>query len=267
MQGGDRSGKENIDTDDMVIPRLALTQGVSNEVQEGLVSQGHFWHTILEEDWGKEIDDLVIVHHSKRYVLWEPRHMSGGILARASDGKNWDPQFAGMSWEIQPYKDQPRHKVKWSIPEGDLSVGRDIGLGAWGSTDPDNPDSPPAATLTHVLVCVRLSRPDDGPFTILLQRASEKIGKGLLTKINLDKAPIYGMVFKLSCQTEDGPTGDDFNNYKFVKNGYVADRDVYEQLRELNERLTAEGVKVDDSTADGSANSGDAEGDDGGDDY
>jgi len=265
MAGEDQSGKESIGMDDMVIPRLALTQALSEPVENGDVSPGHFWHNVLEEDWGEEIDDLVVLHYSKRYVLWSPRHMGGGILARASDGKNWDESFRGMSFEVQPSKDRPRHKVQWEIGD-DLRVGRDIGLGAWGSSDPDEPDSAPAATLTHVFVCISLSRAELGPFTILLQRTAEKTGKDLLTKINLDKAPIYGQVYKLSAKTDNSPSGD-FFNYKFTKAGYVGTEEEYAACREFNDRLTKEGPKIDDGTEDGVGGGKAGTSDDGGDDY
>ena len=255
----DASGKENIGTDDMIIPRLALAQSVSEPVEEGLIRAGGFWHTILEEDWGTEIDDLVVLHYSKRYVLWSPRHMGGGILARSSDGRRWDDQFIGMEWEIQPYKDQPRHKVKWKIE--DAAVGRDVGLGRWGTTDPDNPDSAPAATLTHVLVCISLSRIDRGPFTVLLQRTAEKTGKDLLTKINLDMAPIYGQVYKLSSKVDNGPSGDYFN-YKFAKAGHVGTAEEYELCKEWNKQLSSTAFKIDDSTEEG-VGGGDSGSDDG----
>jgi hypothetical protein len=255
MQKDAGSGKENIDTEDMIIPRVALTQSLSDQVTEGLVGIGHFWHTILEEDLGETLEDLVVVHHSKRYVLWSPRHMGGGILARASDGRNWDKQFVGMKFEVQPSKDRPRHKVIWEIDSA--PVGRDVGLGAWGTTDPDEPDSPPAATLTHVLVCVLLSRPEIGPFTILLQRTAEKVGKDLVTKINLDQAPIYGQVYKLSCK-DDKAGNNEFLNYKFTKNGHVGTEDEYEACKKWNDMFTELGVTVDDSKDLEGANKGGA---------
>lgn len=262
-------GKENIDTSDMIVPRMALMQALNEQVEQGLVGPGNFWHTILEESFGSELDDLVVVHHSKRYVLWSPRHMGGGILARASDGKHWDPQFVGMSFTVKPSKDRPRYEVEWKIDSPE--VGRDVGLGAWGTSDPGdgktegNPDSPPAATLTHVLVCVLLSRPDIGPFTILLQRSAEKTAKDLLTKINLDSAPIYGQIYKLTAKTDTGPSGD-FYNFKFTKNGHVATEAEYEAAKRWNEMFTLTGVKTDEGEAEGAA-SGGGERDSGGKDY
>lgn len=241
---GRASGKENIDQSDMLIPRVALMQSTHPEVEEQKVQAGRFWHTVLEEDLGPELDDLVIVHHSKRYTLWKPRHEGGGILARASDGRHWDPQYRGMTFEIQPDKNRPRHKVTWAISK-DGRVSKDEGLGAWGTSDPTNEDSQPAATLTHVLVCVRAKAMHMGPFVILLQRTSEKVAKGLLTKVNLDPAPIYAQIYKMGVKTDSGPSGD-YKQYTFVKNGY-APEELIDKLEELNVQFTTAGVKYDES--------------------
>lgn len=263
MKQDEGKGKKNIDSGDMVIPRVALTQSLSEAVEEGKVAPGHFWHNLLEEDLGTELD-IVVVHHSKRYVLWSPRHMGGGILARASDGKNWDAQFVGEKFTVKPSKDRPRYEVTWEIDSPE--VGRDVGLGAWGTSDPAEPDSPPAATLTHVLVCFVPDRPEIGLFTILLQRTAERVGKDLLTKINLDKAPIYGQVYTVTAKTDNSASGDYFN-YKFTKNGYVMDAELYEEFKKMNAQFDEEGVKVDDSK-DGEGGGGTStEKDDGGKDF
>lgn len=251
----DRSGKDNIDQDDKIIPRVSLMQGTHDEVEQGLVLAGSFWHTLLEEDLGEEIDDLVIVHHSKRFMLWRPRHEGGGVLARASDGRNWDVQFRGMEFEVAPSKDRPRHKVKWKISE-DGKVGRGIGLGDWGTSDPENVDSQPAATLSHVLVCVSLSKLHLGPFVVTLQRTSEKPARKLLGAIDMDMAPIYGQVYRMYAKDESSPSGD-YKQYAFSKNGHVQDQEIYERLKGFNEVFTQEGVKYNDATDDdGGSDSG-----------
>lgn len=228
----------------MVVPRVALMQSTHPEVEEQKVAAGNFWHTVLEESFGPEVDDLVIVHHSKRWTLWKPRHDGGGILARATDGRHWDVQFRGMEFEVSPDKARPRYKVKWAIGK-DGRISKDDGLGRWGTSDPANEDSQPAATLTHVLVCVRAGHLEQGPFVILLQRTSEKVAKGLLTKVNLDPAPIYAQVYKMGVKTDSGPSGD-YKQYSFAKNGYASE-DIIDQLEELNKRFTEAGVKYDES--------------------
>lgn len=237
------SGKENISRDDMVIPRVALTQAVSDEATDGRCEVGNFWHTVLEEDLGPDLN-LIIVHQSKRYTLWNPRHSGGGVLARASDGKTWDSDFEG---EIQPYKDDKRKKVKFSVKAGD-KVGRDIGLGKWGTLDPDNEDSPPAATLSYVLVCIAPDRPEVGPFVILLQRSAEPVARQLLTKINLDPAPLYGQIYTVGSKDQASDQGG-FKQFTFAKNGHVQDAESYELAKTFHEQFQSTEVKFDESAA------------------
>jgi len=240
---GAKSGKENIERGDMIIPRVALAQSTHEWVEEEKVKAGSFYHTVLEQDLGKSLDDLVIVHHSKRWNLWKPRHEGGGILARASDGRHWDDQFRGMEFEVQPDKNRPRHRVKWRISE-DGEVGRDVGLGAWGTSDPENPDSQPAATLSHVLVCVSLSRLHEGPFVVLLQRTAEKVARGLLAKVGVDPAPIYGQIYRMGSKQDSSPSGD-FYQYVFNKNGYVPDETTFNRLQSMHEEFARMEIRYD----------------------
>ena len=244
MQEDAHTGKENIARDDMVIPRVALMQAVSEQVQENKAESGNFFHTVSEEDLGDEID-IVIVYHSKRYTLWNPRHAGGGVLARATDGQHWDADWKG---EIAPYKDRPKYKVALEVKAGE-KVGRDIGLGRWGTLDPENPDSPPAATLTHALVCICPDRLEMGPFVVLLQRSAEPVAKMLLSKVSIDPAPIYGQVYTMGSKVAASSTGDGFNQYTFTKNGHVQDADLYAMLKEQNASFTERGVKFDEKSA------------------
>jgi hypothetical protein len=263
-------GKENIDRGDLVIPRVALMQSVHKEVEEGKAEAGSFYHTILEEELGQDIPDLVIVHISKRYTLWNPRHAGGGILARADNGREWNEPFQNKEFEVQPDKGRKNYKVKWNTG---TKVGRDIGLGMWGTSDPANEDSPPAATLTYVLVCFIMSRMDLGPFVILLQRSAEPVGKNLLTKVKLDaNAPLYGQVYKLGQKVQGSPSGD-FFQYTFAKNGYVPDEQLFTSLEEQFKQFDAMAFKYDDAEDDpaqgasGDNGSGGAVGGTGGDQY
>lgn len=250
------SGKENISRDDMVIPRVALTQAVSDEATNGLCDVGNFWHTVLEEDLGPDLN-LIIVHQSKRYTLWNPRHSGGGVLARASDGKTWDSDFEG---EIQPYKDDKKKRVKFTIKAGE-KVGRDIGLGKWGTLDPANEDSPPAATLSYVLVCVAPDRPEVGPFIILLQRSAEPVARQLLTKINLDPAPLYGQIYTVGSKDQASDQGG-FKQFTFAKNGHVQDAELYELAKTFHAQFQSTEVKFDEGAAQAEAEAERGTGDD-----
>lgn len=246
-------GKESIQKDDLIIPRVALTAAISPAVVDGLCVAGHFFHAVTEQDLGPEMR-IVSLLHQRRYTLWKPRWQGGGILARASNGRTWDiPNqiFDG----IQPDKARPKYLVKWETGE---RVGRDEGLGAWGTSDPENEDSAPAATLAHVLLCVNIDDPDMGPFAIFLQRSAEPVGKQLLTKIDLDRAPIFGQIYRMGSKNAKNASGDDFFQYTFTKDGYV-NADQYEEFKALHMSYKEGAFKVDDSTdldADVSSGSG-----------
>lgn len=240
MRQDSRLGKENISQQDMVIPRIALLQAVHPEVMEGRGDNGNFWHTVNELDLGPEIDDIVWLHISKRYTLWNPRHAGGGILARASDGINWDQPG---EFQISPYKDRPKYTVTLQTGK---KVGKDIGLGAWGTLDPENPDSPPAATLTYALAGIRANNPEMGPFVVLLQRSAEPVARMLLSKIQLDPAPLFGQVYRMGSKVQPSNNGD-FNQYTFTKNGHVQTQEQYEEFKKLHEGFAATGVKFDET--------------------
>lgn len=242
MRDDARMGKENIQADDLIIPRVALTAAISPAVVDGLCEAGHFFHAVTEEDLGPEMR-IVPILHQRRYTLWKPRWQGGGILARSSNGKTWDVPDQTFD-DIQPDKARPKYKVTW---ETGREVGRDIGLGRWGTSDPNNEDSAPAATLAHVLLCVNLDDLAMGPFAIFLQRSAEPVGKQLLTKIDLDRAPIFGQVYKMGAKNAKNAAGDDFFQYTFTKDGYV-DADTYSKLKELHEQYSKGAFKVDDST-------------------
>lgn len=250
MRDDARDGKENIDTSDMIIPRVGLMQAISPEVMDGRAASGNFFHTINEEDLGPKLK-IVMLHHSKRYTLWMPRHAGGGIIARASDGQHWDADF---SVEFAPYKDQPKKKVKYEAKKGD-AVGRDVGLGRWGTMDPDNEDSGPAATLSHVFVARCLEHMELGPFVIFLQRSGEPVARQLLSKIQIANAPIYGQIFEMTSKQASGDSGD-YNQYAFAKDGFVVDEAMYTEFKEQNGVYRRLGVKTNEEAPDEGGNGG-----------
>lgn len=247
MQGA-TDGKEDIDNADLIIPRVALLQGISPSVMAGLGENGHFWHTINEMDLGPELEIVPIIYR-KQVTLWNPLHMGGGIIARSSDGKVWDSDF---DVQVAPYKDLPKKLVRYAAKRGD-SVGLPnvpgSGLTAWGSADPENEDSGPAATVSHVFICRALDHMDIGPFAIFLQRSAERVGKELVTKIKTDKAPIYGQVLKLTCRTVPNDAGQEYNKPHFAKAGWVQDEATFRALMEEHNVFKTTSFRVNDEDA------------------
>lgn len=244
MQNAD-SGKDNIDTADLIIPRVALLQGISPPVMAGLGENGHFWHTINEVDLGDELRVVPLLYR-KQYTLWNPLHMGGGVVARSTDGKHWDSDF---DVQIAPYKDFPKKLVRYAAKKGD-PVGRDIGLGAWGSMDPENPDSGPAATLSHVILFRALDHMHLGPFVVFLQRSAEPVGRQLATKIKLDNAPICGQVYRMGRKSASNSANQEYNQYTFTKDGYVDSEALFLKLQEESQMFRTTNFRTNDEDAD-----------------
>lgn len=255
MKGAD-SGKDSYDASDLIIPRVALMQGISPAVMSGEAENGHFYHTINEVDLGDSLRVTPLVHR-KQWTLWMPLHMGGGVIARASDGAHWDADF---DVQVAPYKDMPKKLVRYAAKKGDL-VSREVGLGAWGSADPENEDSGPAATLSHIFLFRALDHLDLGPFVVFLQRSSERAAKMLLTKIQIDKAPIYGQVYVMGHSTESNKANQEYNQYTFRKDGYVPDEALFREFGEEHTLYKTTSFRTNDEDAQaegGDAGAGDA---------
>ncbi len=84
-------GTENIGMEDMDTPRIKLMQGLSPELESHSdLRIGHFFHTANDLSLGASFR-AVAVYTDQRYILWRPRDMGGGILAREMLGRKARP--------------------------------------------------------------------------------------------------------------------------------------------------------------------------------
>ena len=223
-------GKESIGKDDVVLPRLSLCQGLSPQVEDKRATLGQFWHNIEERGFDGPLNIVAVAHH-KRFVLFDPQRGDGGrILARASDGVNWDVK-EDFTVNIA-VKGKPENVV-WSTKAGTVSAS---GLASWGSSDPSDSGSPPAATEVHSYICVDVDNMDRGPFVIDMQRSANKVAKAWNSKILAAKAPIFGQVYSLTSESVTGPSGG-FQQWKIAGAGFVKTQELYDQLKEQSEKM------------------------------
>lgn len=244
MRGDVGKGTENLGTGDYEMPRIKLLQGLSEELQafDGLKA-GMFFHTLAEKPLGKQVEGgfslpIVPLYISKRFVLWNPRHAGGGILARSDDAVHWNPPSG--QFEVKLYKDQDK-KAIWKLAPTVAASGLD----AWGSYDPTDPKSQPAATEVFVIVAGLPTEPDYSPVALMLQRTALGPAKKLNGKLKISRAPIFGQVFDMSSWLDDR-NGQKFNNYRFTASGFVEDTDAYAAYRDLHEQFKVTGVQVKD---------------------
>lgn len=236
----DKAGKgtENLTSQDVEMPRLKLLQGISDELTifDG-VKSGEYFHTLAEKSLGSKLE-FIPIYQEKCYVLWRPRPPidQGGILARSDDGINWN-QGADQSFTVKI--DKKGTMVTWKT--GKTVEGS--GLANWGTYDPSDPNSQPAATLCYKMAVLLPEFLELGPMAMLLQRSAVKPTKKLLGKFKMSGAPIFGHRILMESFVDNG-AGGDFNNYRFTSNGFVADKEECDRYEVMHEQFKKTGVKT-----------------------
>lgn len=256
-------GAENISREDLDTPRLKLIQGISPELQEfDDLRAGNFLHTASEFIFNEPFE-AVPVFMDKRYILWRPRDSGGGILARADDFVHWAPSHGKFT--VQLDKVQGGDTVTWEL----APTVEDSGLANWGTMNPNDPNSPPAATLMYSYVLAFPDMPDLIPAVLTFQRSSIKQGRRFNNKIKMltskpQEFPIFGCKFLFSSFVDRNGQGKEFMNINVRSAGLVEDPDLYDEYRNMHFTFRDAGLQIkdlesaqDDIVDEGSGDEGD----------
>jgi len=210
LKGNERTGMEGMGRSDFKVPRILLTQALSPQIKSHNATNGHFWHTGINQSLG-ETFLFVPIAASKRVVLWKPRKEGGGILAMSRNAKEWD---VGANHEF---------KVRW---EGSDVVWKtksnveDSGLLEWGSANPREHGSPPAATLIYEYLAYLVDHPNWSPVVMGLYRTAVPRAQQFNTTLYMTGKPINSIAAQCSSE-EDVRDAGEFYNYHFKLAGYV----------------------------------------------
>jgi hypothetical protein len=238
MRGDAGMGKENIGRDDLETPRLKLIQGLSPELESyNDLRPGNFFHTASETIFDQPFR-AVPVYMDRRFILWRPRDSGGGILARADDGIHWSP--AGGKFEVTLDKKDGGNKVVWTMAK----TVQESGLANWGTMNPDDPNSPPAATLMYSFVLAFPDEPDLMPAVLTFQRSSIKMGRRFNTKLKTVRTPLFGLIFEFSAFTDSNSRGQDFQNVNVRGAGLVEDESLYDTYKEMHLSFKDAGLSI-----------------------
>lgn len=240
MKGDAGKGVENLGQGDMEIPRLVLLQALSPQVTDGDYKAGQFYHTILEEVIGDENGLLIVpIFADIRYILWNPRHAGGGILARADDGIHWNP--ANKEFEVKLYKDRKDIGI-WKT----MNTVAESGLAEWGSYDPKDDDSQPAATKMWTFVVILPDYPHLGPMVLTFQRGSADVGKKFSGKLAMSEAPSFGQIFRMKSIEATNKGGDKFLTMSISREAFVSNADDYAKYKKSYEFFKANSYGIKD---------------------
>lgn len=231
-------GVENIGASDIETPRIKLLQLTSPECEQfDTAKAGGFWHTIAETYLGETLR-IVPIYVDMRAILWRPRHEGGGILARSDDGIHWSPPNG--EWTVRPYKDNKSTVVWRTKPTVAAS-----GLLEWGSADPSDPSSQPAATKMYNIAVALPDFPELGAAVLTCQRSSVKPAKKFLGKLKLMGVPSYGTYFRMG-SIREGEGSEAYYNYNFNADGFVQDQAQFMDYKEVYERFKELGLQIKD---------------------
>lgn len=244
MQDDINRGKENISAEDIEIPRLVLIQALSPQLEEyNKLRPGNFFHSGAEHIFAEPFR-AVPIYYERRFMLWRPRDDGGGILARSDDGVHWSPPDTEFNVKLD--KKDGGQNVTWATS----NTVEASGLAEWGSTNPKDPRSPPAATkMLSFLLGFPDHHPELGPAALTFQRSSIKVGRKFLTKIKTIRAPIFGMVFEFGPADDKNGSGQKYFNIGVKGAGLLQDRDLYDYYRGLNDNFQKTGIKIRDEEA------------------
>lgn len=237
MSGMAGMGTENLGVGDVETPRVKLMQALSPELTEyNDLKAGQFWHSLTEHNFGNTVR-ICPIFVDKRFILWRPRKSGGGILARADDGIHWSPAGAEFSVKLDNGAE-----VKWRTAKTVMASGLD----QWGSSNPADAGSPPAATRMYSIVCSFPDFPDMFPAVVTLQRAAIKVGNKFIGKLKIGQTPSFGRIFVMSSIEDRNAAGERFYNYSFRMDGVVQDKALFESNFKQYQFFKTQGVKVSD---------------------
>jgi len=235
MRGKAGQGVDRLTGADIEIPRIQLLQALSPQVEDGGHKSGDFFHSVAEESLSRELI-IIPVYVDVSYILWRPRKSGGGILARAQDGIHWSP--APHSFDVT--LEDGKTKVTWKT----AATVAASGLAEWGSMDPSDPNSPPAATRMYNIVVMMPDYPEFSPAVVTLQRSAIKVAKKLMGKMKISQAPTFGMRFKMTSIKDRNAQNQEYWNYAFMGDGLVENEADFKYYEGLYERFKSEGVRI-----------------------
>jgi hypothetical protein len=214
----------------MEIPALKLLQGLSPEVKEHHhLRAGHWYHTILERDLGEVVQKVVVEIVHRSVDLWSPKNVRGidsRLLARAADGENWDRPNQRFDVVLEGGQ-----KVEWF-------TGKNVqasGLLNWGSSDPNNPNSVPAANLVYTLI-LRIIEPSgiNSPCIYIPSKMARKAVMRLNSKIDarMDVTPPLKQLYSIEAVEKSGRSaGISWYEPSFNAAGELKDEELYERIK------------------------------------
>ena len=228
----------NLNKDDFIIPKIKILQGLSPELSIDGARPGVFWHTGAEVSLGKDFTFIIAVL-SKKVCLWEPTPSGtgGALLAYSKDGRSW-ATGGGRQFTVTPRGS--KETVTWQTGSNVVSSG----LLDWGSSDPSEDRSPPAATLVYDLCLYIPSHPELSPCVLSMYKtsiaAAKRLNTQLLMKANEKPSkPVQSLQVTAKVVEQSNKQGLKWFSPSFNLAGFVKDKSTFDTVMDLSAKYAA----------------------------
>lgn len=219
-QGGPARGSENVDTTDLVIPRLELAQALSPCLKKGDAGyiegaeQGDIFNTVTRELYKAENGVLVIpILYKKEYLVWKDRKQGGGFRGSYPTLDEANQRIAG--------EQDAEHLVANETGQQLVLVVRED-----GTTD------------DTMLAMVSMSR------------TKLKVSKNWNSLIRLNGGDRFSRVYRLIAVDEQNSAGEDYKNFGVMAAGFP-EEDAYKVAEAVYEGIAGGEIQYKMDTSDG----------------
>jgi hypothetical protein len=225
MQSSGALGMEALDESDFILPRVKLLQATDGIVQNGDGIAGEFYHVTAKQSLGKQLAFVPIMVR-KRYMLFVPNDMASSsgsrVLARSDDGINWNVPNAKFEVTLKSKK-----KVIWDL-KGSVA---ESGLAEFGSEDPEDPQSRPAALLIYDVIALLPDHPELSPVSLSLKGAAISRAKSFFTGMKQARLPLWAYKCK-TWGTVEKNGNNSYWNYNLAGDGWAA-KEIFDEGQKI----------------------------------
>lgn len=243
-KAGKGRGLNNIERTDMILPKIKLIQPLSPEKTEHKIPEGHMMNSLTFQDYGTELE-IIVIMHSKGRVCWRKRELGGGVLCASDDNK--------APRDLKAAIDIIKKELKVKDPK--VTSCLDCPLKDWKDKEEveNEKERKPRCTGFNMFVVVISGQDPHMPIALAMDRTKNKVAKRLMTLAvhsggGLD---IFAKKYRLRSVVE---RNDQYTYYNYnVEPLGFATADEYKNAEALFESLAKVNVQIEHDQEDAGA--------------
>lgn len=210
-------GNENVGTEDLIIPRLEVVQGLSPAVKEGDpgyvegARPGHLMNSVTRKLYGKMVF-IVPVFYFKQYLVWVDRKLAEAKKIDASNG------FRGAF-----------NTIEEANAKCEAEGGEDKAVVV-------------IETPQHIALCIDPDTQEVEEVMLSMPRSKAKVSRQLNTMIKLAGGDRFARGYEVTTVLQKGPKGD-FYNFLMTQKGF-APKPLYLRAEKLYNDLASGKIRA-----------------------